>query len=261
MGAGMKAAVRMAGLTVLLALHPASPKAQERELALVLAVDVSSSMDKDELRLQRAGYVAALSDPGLAEALAATGVGGGMVLTYVEWAGPRFQRVTVPWRVIMSAADARDFAKALDAAPLVRETDTSISNGLTFSVALFPAVEARRKVIDISGDGPNTAGPHVSSARDAVLRQGITINGLPLVLAGPAPGGGVADDLVAYYRDCVIGGEGAFVLAVEGREVLSDAILRKLKTEIMAAATGPRLIAAAGTVPADCTMGQKDFYE
>lgn len=232
------------------------------DLALVLAVDVSSSMDEAELRLQRAGYVAAITDPAVMAAIEA-GAAGRIAVTYVEWAGPRDQVVTVPWRMVDGPGTAQAFAEELAAQPIHQGNDTSISAALRFAAALFErsGADAARRVIDLSGDGPNTAGPTIAPVRDAVVAEGLVVNGLPLLLH-PAPNDtGGALDLEAYFRDCVTGGPEAFVLPVRERSGIVEGIRRKLILEI--ALAQPHLMPAAAKVQqaADCTAGQKDVYE
>jgi len=249
--------------------RPAEAGPAEADLALVLAVDVSSSMNRSELALQRQGYVAALSDPEVAEAITLGGQGR-VALAYVEWADPGAQAVVMPWTVIASAAEARAFAGELAQRPILQASGTSISAGLAFAAALFDAapVHAPRQVIDISGDGFNNAGPPVEAARDAVVRRGIVINGLPVLLRPAAAGDSPESDLAAYYRDCVIGGPGAFVVPVTGREGIAAAIRRKLVLEIAGRAMPERSIAGArlpvvlaAAAKADCMAGQKMFFE
>ncbi len=233
------------------------------DLELVLAVDVSSSMNPEEQEIQRAGYVTALTDPAVVSAIL-SGVLGRIALTYVEWAGPTNQSVVVSWRLIDSEASARRFAAELDAKPFVRGTGTSISAALLFTSRLFAdnGFEARRRVVDISGDGPNNLGPHLVPARDVVVGAGIIINGLPLMIQ-PAPTGYAArPDLADYFRDCVIGGPGAFVLPANSTGEIATAIRQKLVQEIaMRPASLIRAAAPAPLVRADCMIGQKEFHE
>jgi hypothetical protein len=217
---------------------PAAAQDVPVDLELVLAVDVSGSMDAGEQALQRGGYVQAFLHP---EVVAAIGSGfyGRIAVTYVEWAGPRAQAVAIPWRGLDGPASAEAFAAALKAAPTAHIRGTSISGALAFASALFDGngFAGARQVIDVSGDGPNNMGLPVVPVRDAVLARGITINGLPLTLrAGSpwsAPYGGLGAGLLdVYYEDCVIGGPGAFFLSVQAPEQLADAIRRKLVLEI-----------------------------
>lgn len=252
-----------AALVLCLALAPPLLAAETLvDLELVLAVDVSSSMDMAELELQRAGYVAAITDPAVIAAIE-YGPTGRIALSYVEWAGPSYQILTMPWQIIDGAASARRFADQLAAQPILRQTDTSISAALLFSAAQFASngFYADRQVIDISGDGPNTAGPHIVPTRDAVVEQGIVINGLPLILA-PAPiDPNSAITLADYYRDCVIGGPAAFLLPVQAHSGIVVGIRRKLILEVAMAQMPLAPVAANAAVQTDCTLGQKDFYE
>lgn len=230
------------------------------DLELVLAVDVSRSMDHDEQELQRDGYVAAFRHP---EVLAAIGSGalGRIAVTYVEWAGPYYQTVIVPWTILGGPADAVAFADALAEAPITRERGTSISGGLFHAGASFESNGARgyRRAVDVSGDGPNNAGLPVLEARAALVADGITINGLPILLRQPGLSAYSIPDLDVYYENCVIGGPGAFMITVTEIKHLEAAIRRKLVLEI--AGLPPRLMpAAAGLGPEsdyDCLIGEK----
>jgi hypothetical protein len=243
-----------------LALGPAGAAAETAvDLELVLAVDVSGSMDMDEHAVQRRGYVEAFLHPEVIAAIR-SGPSGRIAVAYVEWAGPTAQVVTVPWTLVEDAATAEAFAAALDDAPLARIRGTSISGGLRFAAPLFAGNghEGLRRVIDVSGDGPNNAGPPVVPARDAVLAAGIVINGLPIALKTPGYSAIGGTELVAYYRDCVIGGPGAFVVPVTAAEQLVEAIRQKLILEI--AGLPPRLVPAAATAQApavDCLIGER----
>jgi len=234
------------------------------DVALVLAVDVSGSMDLNEHRLQRAGYMAALVHPDVIDAIAG-GILGRIAVTYVEWAGPSSQVVVVPWRVIDGLPAATAFVEALGARPIAQIRGTSISGALAFAAALFEtgAIEATRRVIDISGDGPNNMGPPVVEARDSVVARGVTINGLPIVLS-PSGRGGFGrfwmnpEGLLAYYRGCVIGGPGAFALAVASEDQLPEAIRRKMVLEIAGRRPpAPVLHLAQTGGPIDCFAGER----
>ncbi|MEL6299637.1 MAG: DUF1194 domain-containing protein [Pseudomonadota bacterium] len=205
------------------------------DLELVLAVDVSMSMDLDEQRHQRQGYVSAFQSPAILQAIT-SGPERRIAVTYMEWAGVGTQSVIVPWRVIGSAADAQAFAKALAEMPTRRALMTSISGALTESARLFDGngLAGTRRVIDISGDGPNNIGGRVDRARDKVLAKGIVINGLPLQFKRPDGPYSYFDlpDLDKYYAACVIGGPGAFMIAVQDRKNFGQAIRQKLLLEI-----------------------------
>jgi hypothetical protein len=246
----------LAGLAIATLARPAAAEDVPVDLELVLAVDVSGSMDEGERALQRGGYVAAFLHPEVIAAIDG-GVQGRIAVTYVEWAGPRSQTVVIPWRAVDGAASAEAFAAALKAAPTAHIHGTSISGALAFASTLFDGngFAAARQAIDVSGDGPNNMGPPVVPVRDAVVARGITINGLPLTLRD---GGLAAGLLELYYEDCVIGGPGAFFLSVRAPEQLADAVRRKLVLEI--AGRPPTLIPAQlaqQAPPIDCTIGER----
>jgi hypothetical protein len=232
----------------------------EVDLALVIAVDVSTSMDVDEQKLQREGYVAAFRHPDVIEAIAG-GARGRTAVTYIEWAGTGVHAVIVPWTDIADRGDADAFAARLAAAPLRHEAGTSISGGLLFAAGQFNRRSYRgdRLAVDISGDGPNNMGPPVTLMRDWLVRRGVTINGLPIML-NPDIEGGVSD-LDRYYKDCVIGGPGAFTLPVRDAGSFAAAIRSKLILEIAALPAPPprpMLAAAVSPVPGiDCMIGER----
>jgi len=174
-------------LTPASAWHPAST---EVDLALVLAVDVSTSMDPDEQDLQRRGYVEAFRSPLVHRAIHA-GMVGRIAVTYVEWAGahPRFQNVVVPWTVLETPEDSLSLAERLGRARVYRMAGTSISEAIDFSLTLLASGHflAARRVIDISGVGLNNQGPLVTEARDSAVMRGVTINGLSIMLRGTDP--------------------------------------------------------------------------
>jgi hypothetical protein len=227
------------------------------DLELVLAVDVSGSMDGGEQALQRHGYVEAFLHPEVTAAIR-SGPYGRIAATYVEWAGPGVQRITVPWTLLETPTDAEDFAAGLSEVPPTRYRGTSISAALNFTTPLFEdnGFEGLRRVIDVSGDGPNNAGAPVTLARDAAVAEGIIVNGLPIQLSPGGPFGLGAGDLAAYYRDCVIGGPGAFVIPVTEEEQLLEAIRRKLILEI-AGVAGFIVPVAATPSASDCLVGER----
>jgi hypothetical protein len=208
----------------------------EVDLALVLAVDVSRSMDPDEQELQRQGFVEALRSPVVHNAIKA-GMMGRIVVTYFEWSGEGDQNVVVPWTVIDGAESASRFAAKLSGETIGRMRRTSISGAIDFGMRLLSetGVEPLRKVIDISGDGPNSSGRSVTLARDEAASQGVTINGLPIMLKRPS-GFGDMENLDLYYRDCVIGGQGAFIVPVRERLQFAEAIRTKIVREIAGSA-------------------------
>ncbi|MDO8354208.1 MAG: DUF1194 domain-containing protein [Aestuariivirga sp.] len=223
------------------------------DLELVLAVDVSGSIDSGESALQRQGYLAAIRSPEFVAAVRA-GPLGKIRLTYVEWAGDGLQQVTVPWRVIDGPEAAQAFASELARQPAVRfRRGTSISSALVFSAGLFEGGGIRR-VIDISGDGPNNVGGMVTVARDAIVAQGIVINGLPMLL-NPAQ---ILPPLDRYYADCVIGGEGSFSLPVTSVGSLAESIRMKLLRELLSANGIGNAIPVAAQPTTDCLAGEKE---
>ncbi len=234
----------------------------EVDVELVLAVDISYSMDYDELALQRDGYVAAITSSEFLNALR-QGMHGRIALTYVEWAGAAEQRVVVPWRVIDGAASAERVAAEIAAAPLRRAYRTSISGALLFSAKLFETSGYRgiRRVIDVSGDGANNQGQLVAVARDEVLEKGITINGLPIMLKRPSASTMDIENLDIYYEDCVIGGPGAFVVPIQERDKFREAIRTKLILEIAGLAPAPRVALAASKPRISCTIGERLWNE
>ena len=225
------------------------------DVALVMAGDVSGSMTSGELATQREGFAAAFHDPELVSAIH-SGAIGRIAVTYVEWAGSGEQWVVVPWTVVADQQSSDAFGDRLVTAPAVRGSQTSLSNGLLFAARQFETsgVVADRETIDVSGDGPNNAGPPIGRVRDFVVGKGITVNGLPLSPAADEKGPfaylydqpGI--DLDSYYRDCVIGGPGAFTMPVSSPAEVFDAIRRKLVLEI--AALPARVIRADYIVPA-----------
>ena len=250
----------LAVLSSLLAWLPHGAGAAEVpvDVELVLAVDVSRSMDRDEQVLQRHGYIAALRDPEVLNAIR-SGFVGRIALTYVEWGGRYEQRVVVSWRAIEGPADIEGFAATLEGSRAERRRYTSISGGLAYAAELFKAngFTGTRRVIDVSGDGPNNTGPPVTRLRDALVADGIVINGLPLMLRPYSSGvNNVLLDLEAYYEDCVIGGPGSFLVPVEDMTGLKDAIRRKLILEIADGAPAARVRYAAATAT-DCLIGEK----
>jgi hypothetical protein len=231
------------------------------DLELVLAVDISLSMDEDEQVLQRDGYAAAFRHPEVLEAIK-TGPHGRIAATYVEWAGESFQRIVVPWTLIDGAGTALPFAEKIAAAPIEQTYRTSISGALIYAAGLFDDNGfGGRPVIDVSGDGANNQGVPVEGARDAAVRRGITINGLPLLLKpGSFDGYFETVNLDDYYEDCVIGGIGAFIIRVRSKSEFVPAIRRKLVLEI-AGRELPTItrVASRARNRSDCMIGEKQW--
>jgi hypothetical protein len=214
--------------------RPQAARADEPvDVALVLAVDVSRSIDEDEARLQREGYRSAVSDPRVIEAVRG-GMLGSIALAYVEWAGIEYQRLVIPWTRIGSQREADDWAATLARAPRASLSWTSISGAIEYSRRAMGECpyEPTRKVIDVSGDGVNNSGPPAEQARDRAVAEGITINGLPILNDRPTFGRPPPMPLDQYYRESVIGGAGAFVIAAEDFEAFGQAVRRKLIREI-----------------------------
>jgi hypothetical protein len=225
------------GLAACLAVAgPARPRAATKvDLALVLAVDASRSIDTYEYGLQRNGYAKALSHPDVIRAIT-SGEYGRIALAYVEWSSSSQQTVLVAWAVIDGADAARRFVKALQAAPRRFSGATSVSGAIDFSVPLFASsgVEATRRVIDISGDGPNNSGRPSVAARDDAVRAGFTINGLAILNDRPSRPPWPEEAVDRHYRTKVIGGPGAFMMVVENFEAFAIGIRQKLVREIAA---------------------------
>jgi Protein of unknown function (DUF1194) len=225
------------------------------DLQLVLAVDVSGSIDPRELRVQRNGYVQAFRDPEVIRAIE-SGVHGRIAVTYLEWSSVDFQVVVVPWTILSDAPSTLAFVGELARAPFNRDRSTSISGGLLFARDLMQAsaIESDRRAIDVSGDGPNNDGRAVARTRDAIVAQGIVINGLPVLLDPTAMPIGLS--LEDYYRACVIGGPGSFVIPISETREFETAIKRKLILEIAGLAPKTILVAAPAR-PVDCMVGEK----
>jgi hypothetical protein len=222
-------------------LQSADAGAQTRvDLELVLAVDASRSIDSYEYRLQREGYARALRDPAIVRAIT-SGEYRRIALVYVEWSSSEEQAVLVDWAVVDGQAAAEKFAAALLAAPRRFYDATSVSGGIDFSVKLFGAkgIRGTRRVIDVSGDGPNNRGRPSSEARDDAVKAGITINGLAILNDRPSRPPWQEEEVDVHYRREVVGGPGAFVIVVKGFREFSDAIRQKLLREI-SGVRGPR---------------------
>lgn len=241
----------------------ADTKTTTVDVELVLAVDISYSMDPDELALQRDGYARALTSSEFLNALR-QGIHGKIAVTYFEWAGAGDQKVVVPWRVIDGPESAGSVANEISQAPLRRAARTSISGALLFGMTLFDSSGQRgiRRVIDVSGDGANNSGQLVVVARDEVVSKGITINGLPVMLKRPSYSTMDIELLDEYYEDCVIGGPAAFVVAVKDREKFVEAIRTKLVLEIARLTPPAKVMKASATNPrVPCTVGERLWQE
>lgn len=254
-------AVLLACVVVQTQFAPGAAAQTPVDLELVIAVDVSLSMDLDEQRLQRDGYVAAFRDGEIHKAITSGGHGR-IAVIYMEWAGPVSQSVVVPWTIIDGAGAARAFADKLEAVQISRARLTSISAALKFSQELFAtsAVKGLRRVIDVSGDGPNNAGEPVVPVRDELVASGIIINGLPILLHTAVTTAFDISDLDQYYGNCVIGGTGAFMVPVRQLAEFASAIRRKLLLEISGVEMPARITPAQSVSPPegyDCLTGEK----
>lgn len=270
--------LRLLLVAVLLAAGAAAPAAALADdgetpvdVELVLAVDVSWSMDLGEQRIQREGYAAAFRSPDVQRAILEGGYGK-VAVTYVEWAGALSQSVVVPWTLIDSKGAADAFAERLEREQSGRFRRTSIAAAIDFAAPLFDGngLSGLRRVIDVSGDGPNNQGRMVTDARDAAAAKGITVNGLPLMTSG-ASGGfsswGSIPDLDRYYETCVIGGPGAFMIPVNDWVQFPEAVRRKLVLELAGgwpAPHGPARPVVLAQQPAggsDCLVGERQWEE
>jgi hypothetical protein len=248
--AGVVAAFALAGWGMA-APRPAASLADLRVTAipvdteLVIAVDVSNSMDPEEQALQREGYILGLTSPEFLQAVK-MGANARIAITYFEWASIYDQKVILPWRVIDGPASAQAVVDQIKRTPYRRAPRTSIYGALQFAKPLFDTsgYNGLRHVIDVSGDGTNNMGPPVTIMRDQVLNAGATINGLPIMLNRPYGSGTDIPNLDVYYEDCVIGGPGSFVIAIHDREQFKQATRDKLVQEIAAVPAKPRVIPA-----------------
>lgn len=210
--------------------------AEEVDVEIVLAADGSGSIDDDELRLQREGYASAITSPDVLSAITGNAVGA-IAIAYVEWGGPSSQHIIVDWHVVRDAASAAAFAAELRTRPRAARGYNSISNAIDFSVALMEKnrFEGGKRVIDVSGDGPNIGGREILAARDDAVSRGVTVNALAI----RRPGSSVAFSADAmgmpledYYRRFVIGGPGAFVEIADETRSFATAVRSKLVQEI-----------------------------
>lgn len=213
----------------------AQPAGEPVDLALVLAVDASGSVDTERFELQKRGYAAAFRNPRVIAAIAG-GTRHAIAVAMVQWTGPSLHVEVVGWTRVSDSTSAETLASAIEAAPRrLFGGGTSLSGAIDDGVALLAAspYRAARRVIDISGDGSNNRGRPAEDARDEAVRAGIVINGLPIAWIEP--------DLVAYYRTNVIGGPGSFVIGIDSYDNFADAILNKLVTEIAGQGAAARM--------------------
>jgi Protein of unknown function (DUF1194) len=233
------------------------------DVELVIAVDISYSMDLDELAVQREGYAQAIVSKDFLQAMKA-GPNRKVAVTYFEWSASSDQKIIIPWRVIDGPESADAVANEIMKAPVRRGSRTSISGAINFAMPLFEDNPYRglRRVIDISGDGPNNNGVPVAGAREAALEKGITINGLPIMVKEPSYSTLDIDNLDFYYEDCVIGGPGSFVVAIKDRDKFKEAIRTKLILEVAGRTPERRIVPAAEKEPrVPCLIGEKMWQD
>jgi hypothetical protein len=269
-GAILAGAFALAGLALAALATPGpfrfadkSPSATAVDVELVIAVDVSYSMDPDEQALQREGYIQALTSREFLRALR-EGANGKVAITYFEWAGANDQKIVMPWRLIDGPESADAVAAEIARAPYRRASRTSISGALRFAQPLFDTsgYHGLRRVIDVSGDGANNSGPLVTPIRDEIVNAGITINGLPIMLKRASYATLDIEQLDIYYEDCVVGGAGAFVVPIREREKFIEATRTKLILEVAGRQPDVKIIPAAAQAPRiSCTIGEKMWQE
>jgi hypothetical protein len=230
----------------------------EVDVELVLAVDTSRSMDYEEVRIQREGYVEALKHKEFIDAVK-TGLTGRIAISYFEWAGDVVPQSVIDWQIIETEQDALNFAQKLEARPIDTQRRTSISAAIAQGATMIVSspLKGMRQVIDVSGDGPNNSGNPVEPARDKAIEAGIVINGLAIMVRpSGAPGG-----LDKYYADCVVGGPGSFVLPVHNIEDFAVAVRRKLVMEISGLTPPATVKKVANTPRSDCLIGEKQWQD
>jgi len=233
------------------------------DVELIIAVDVSYSMDMDELAIQREGYAQAIMSKEFLQALKA-GPNGKVAVTYFEWAASSDQKIIIPWRLIDGPETADAVAAEIMKTPVRRASRTSISGAIYFAMPLFDEdpYHGLRRVIDISGDGPNNNGAPVTGARDEALSKGIVINGLPIMVKEPSYSTMDIDNLDWYYEDCVIGGPGSFVVPIKDREKFKEAIRTKLLLEVAGRKPEQRVVPVSDKEPrVSCLIGEKIWQD
>lgn len=233
------------------------------DVELVLAVDVSYSMDMDELAVQREGYAQAIVSKEFLQALKAL-PNGKIAITYFEWAASSDQKIIIPWRVIDGPETADAVADEILKTPIRRASRTSLSGAIYFAMPLFEnnPYPGLRRVLDISGDGPNNNGAPVTPARDEALSKGIIINGLPIMVKEPSFSTMDIENLDWYYEDCVIGGPGSFVVAIKDREKFKEAIRSKLLLEVAGRTPQRPVVPVADKEPRmSCLIGERIWQD
>jgi hypothetical protein len=245
------------------AQRAADKDGQAVDVELILAVDVSYSMDIDELAIQREGYAQAIVSKDFLQALK-SGPNGRIAVTYFEWAASSDQKIIIPWRLIDGPETADAVSAEIMRTPIRRASRTSISGAINFAMPLFDEnpYHGLRRVIDISGDGPNNNGMPVTTARDAALEKGIIINGLPIMVKEPSYSTMDIDNLDYYYEDCVIGGPGSFVVSIKDRDKFKEAIRTKLLLEVAGRTPEGRVVRVAEKEPrVNCLIGEKIWQD
>lgn len=238
--------------------HFVQQASEQVDVELVLAVDVSYSMDLDELALQREGYAQALVSAEFLSALR-TGPHGRVAIAYFEWSSFNDQRVVIPWRVVDGPESADAAASEILNFPIRRGSRTSISGAINLGVHMLAENQYRglRQVIDISGDGPNNNGEPVLLARETALSRGIVVNGLPIMLKRPSGSVMEIENLDIYFEDCVIGGPGAFVVPIRQRDRFKEAIRTKLVLEVADRQSEGAIPVRAREPRIPCTIGEQ----
>jgi len=219
---------------LLIALPAAAQNKPGIDLALALGIDISGSIDPDEARLQREGYVQAFNDPEIRRAIL-NGSNGRIAVAYYEWSDSWMQKLLIDWTLLDSDSAIEAFAAQLSRLPISIARRTSISGAIRYAVPLFERLsyDPDRKVLDISGDGSNNDGGLVTSARYEALKQRIVINGLPIMNDRPNPFGFPSEsDLDAYYTHCVIGGPRSFVEVAHDFDDFPRAVRKKILQEV-----------------------------
>jgi hypothetical protein len=221
----------------LLLISGAARAAEQVDLLLVLASDVSRSVDTRKFQLQREGYAAALSNPRVIEAIR-SGPHGRIAICFLEWSGATSQKLVIDWTIVSDAASARRIGDQMLELPRSFADRTSISAGLEFAMSQLEHApfEAPRRTIDVSGDGTNNSGRDIASVRDEVLNKGVTINGLVILSDTPLPWNpehtNPPGGLDEYYRRNVTGGPGSFVMVADNHNSFGQAIVKKMIAEI-----------------------------
>jgi hypothetical protein len=228
----LKTAILLGSAVLSLMVLSTAFAAENVDMKLVLATDVSGSINNDELRLEREGTADAFLDPAVVRAIQ-SGALGKIAVSMLDFSSPGFGKVVIDWRIIHDKATAAAFAQAIRDTPRTFGRRTSVSNALELGAALIESSEsdirATRKVIDVAGDGANNDGNPLQDVHDRVMAQGIVVNGLPVM---DETANGYYPNLDKYYQACVVGGRGAFVIVVRSFKDFASAMRRKLILEI-----------------------------